>query len=149
MDTRAVHQAVSHWLSRLGYASARATTRRDSLRTWGSDAEWFVVLRGDLKNSFDYIRKFDDAIDAVITRDRAATNLPVKLGVAVAFSSTLRGDVLSYRKALKKYTNSILFTDLDIHMFFVHDDLSIKLLEPDEVNEFIRELNRYIITARP
>lgn len=147
MDTRAVHQAVSHWLSRLGYASARATTRRDSLRTWGSDAEWFVVLRGDLKNSFDYIRKFDDAIDAVITRDRAATNLPVKLGVAVAFSSTLRGDKFSYRKALKKYTSSIVLTDLNIHLLLVRDDLSLELIPPEEINQFLRELNSLVAAS--
>ena len=147
METRAVHQAVSHWLSRLGYASVRATTRRDSLRTWGSDAEWFVVLRGDLKDSFDYVRKFDDAIDAVITRNRAANNLPVKLGVAVAFSSTLRGDKFSYRKALKKYTSSIVLMDLKIHLLLVRDDLSLELILPEEINRFLRELNTLVAAS--
>jgi len=147
METMAVHQAVSHWLSGQGYANARASSKVDSLHTLSSDAEWFVVMRGDVKESFAYIHKFDQAIDALITRNRAVTNLLMKLGIAVAFSSTLRGDMLSYRKVLNKYTNSIIFTDLEIHLLLVRDDLSVELISPDKVNRFLRNLNTLVAAS--
>lgn len=145
MDKREVYQAVSHWLASEGCVCSRATTRADSLRTWGGNSEWFVVLRGDCDVAFDYQRCFDAAMGAVITKNREQTNLPLKLGIAVSFSSTLRGDPFSYRKALKKFSNSIVFTDLDVSLLLVEDDLSVKQIESDNVNNFLQELNRYIL----
>lgn len=148
MKTSAVRQAVLHWLASQGYAGARASNRADSLRTWGSDAEWYVVLRGDMNKAFDYVRAFDEAMDAVISTDQAVTDLPRKLAVAVAFSSTLRGGAHSYGKAIKKYTNSAVFTDLAIHLLLVKDDLSVEVVLPEEVPPFLRDLNRYIIASK-
>ncbi|MEK6256662.1 MAG: hypothetical protein N2C13_05010 [Chloroflexota bacterium] len=147
MDKREVYQAVSHWLASDGRACSRATTRADSLRTWGGNEEWFVVLRGDVNEAMQYQRCFDDAIDGLITKNRLVSKRPLKLGVALAFSSSLRKDRLSYRSALKKFSNSIVFSDLGINLMLVKDDHSVELLEPDEVNGFLMDLNRYIISS--
>lgn len=148
MKTSAIHQAVIHWLASQGYSGVRPSNRADSLRTWGSDAEWLVVLRGDLTKAFDYVRNFDDAMDAVISTDQAVTDLPRKLAVAVAFSSTQRGGTRSYRKALQKYSNSIVFADLEINLLLVRDDLEVEMIAPEEINGFLRDLNHYIVASK-
>ena len=147
MNSRQIYQAVSHWLASSGYASSRATTRADSVCTWGGAEKWFVVLRADQNEAMQYQRCFDDAIDGVITRNHQPNKTPLKLGVALAFSSTIRRDPLSYRAAMKKFSRSTVFDDLGIHVMLVNDDHSVELLEPGDVNEFFREINRYIISS--
>jgi len=46
---------------------------------------------------------------------------------------------------LKKYSNSIVFTDLNIHLLLVRDDCSVEHLTPEAVNPFLRNLNRYLL----
>ena len=67
--------------------------------------------------------------------------------VVSALVPSLRKDRLSYRSALKKFSNSIVFSDLGINLMLVKDDHSVELLEPDEVNGFLMDLNRYIISS--
>lgn len=148
MKTSAVHQSVMHWLASQGYAGVRDSKQVNSLRTWGHDAEWYVVLRGDENKVFDYVHAFDDAVNAVISTDQAVTDLPRKLAIAIAFSSTLRGGRHSYARGLRKYSNSIIFTDLAIHLLLVRDDLSVEMILPEDVNEFLRDLNTLIVASK-
>jgi len=50
----------------------------------------------------------------------------------------------SYRRALNKYSNSIVFEDLGLSLFLVKGEGDIITLAPAEVNPFLRRLDRWI-----
>jgi hypothetical protein len=90
-----------------------------------------------------YLKQFEAAMGLLVDT-QAKSDSPLKLGLALAFNSTQRGETRSYRRALKKYTSSVVFTDLNIHLLFVRDDASVEVLPPEAINPFLRDLNRWI-----
>jgi hypothetical protein len=122
VDTDAVLQAVGGWAAR---------------------PNRFVAGRGDQPQPPDYIRAFDAAMDELIAHAGAAAEPPV-LGLALAFGSTERGEEASFRRVLKKYTRSVVFTDQNIHLLLVKDDGFVWEIPPEQVNAFLANLNQYI-----
>jgi hypothetical protein len=104
---------------------------------------WLVCAVGDCADEKQYLFDFDDCIDRLITTN-ARLGRDVRMGAALPFSSTENGRDLSYRRALKKYSNSIIFIDLDISLLLVRDDATVELVAPEGVNPFLRDLNRLI-----
>jgi hypothetical protein len=68
----------------------------------------------------------------------------LQLGIALGFASTAGGEETSYRRALKKYSNSVVFEDLELSLFLVQDPQRVIVLRPAEVNAFLRDLNTWI-----
>ena len=104
---------------------------------------WLVSAVGDHLDEKRYLYDFDGSIDRLITTN-AQLGRDALMGVALPFSSTEQGQDLSYRRALKKYSNSIIFLDLNISLLLVRDDASLEVIAPNLVNPFLRELNRLI-----
>jgi hypothetical protein len=104
---------------------------------------WRIALAPDVPDEMDYLKQFEQAMGLLVAA-QAETESQLNLGLALAFSSTQRGETLSYRRALKKYSSSVVFTDLNIHLLFVRDDASVEVLPPEAINPFLRDLNRWI-----
>ena len=104
---------------------------------------WLVTAVGDNLDETQYLYDFDGAIDRLIGTN-AQLEHDVFMGVALPFSSTEKGLDLSYRRALKKYSNSIIFLDLNISLLLVRDDARMQAIAPEGVNSFLRDLNRLI-----
>ncbi len=122
MDTEAVQAAVARWAARPNH---------------------FVAARGDQPQPPDYIRAFDAAMDELIEHAGGSATPPV-LGLALAFSSTERGLEASYRRPLKKYTRSVVFTDLNITLLLVKDDGFVWEIPPEQVGAFLGNLNQFV-----
>lgn len=122
MDTEAVQAAVASWAARPNH---------------------FVAARGDQPQPPDYIRAFDAAMDELIEHAGGSAAPPV-LGLALAFGSTERGLEASYRRPLKKYTRSVVFTDLNITLLLVKDDGFVWEIPPEQVGAFLGNLNQFV-----
>lgn len=80
--------------------------------------------------------------------DARAADLARPLGLALAFGSTAFGRHPSYRRALKKYSNSIVFEDLGVSLYLVRGEGDVIVLAPSEINAFLRHLDQWI-AAQP
>jgi hypothetical protein len=147
MEKIQVLNSCKQWFGEQGYTlAAEAKYPVDVVAQRGAD-HWLVSALGDRPDEKQYLYAFDEAIDRLIGAN-AELGYDVLMGVALPFSSTEDGQDLSYRRALKKYSNSIIFIDLNISLLLVRDDASLEVIAPDAANPFLRDLNRLIGRAR-
>lgn len=118
-----------------------------AVASWAGKPNRFVAARGDQPQPPDYIRAFDAAMDELIAHAGASAQPPV-LGLALAFSSTERGAEASFRRVLKKYTRSVVFADLGVHLLLVRDDGFVWEIPPAQVNAFLANLNQFIAVRK-
>ena len=112
------------------------------------ETRWLVITIGDEDSADRYLRNFDGAVAQLIGVSETI-NVPVQLAVALAYSQTESGIDPSYRKILKKYSNSVIFSDLEVHLLLVRNDGSVEDVLPDKVNHFLRYLNEIIAGQTP
>ncbi|KAA3643442.1 MAG: hypothetical protein DWQ07_23295 [Chloroflexi bacterium] len=112
------------------------------------ETRWLVLAIGDAETPEQYLRNFDGAVAQIIGVGETL-NMPVHLAIALAYSQTESGDEPSYRKILKKYSNSVVFVDLEVHLLLVRDDGSVEDMIPGKVNHFLRYLNEIIAGQSP
>lgn len=60
-----------------------------------------------------------------------------KYAIGIPFSRTERGEKLSYRLILNKYSKSVIFEVLNIHIILVRDDESVEVIPPKDVISFL------------
>ena len=118
-------------------------TVQAAAQPWAQEPNRFVTSLGDHSAPEAYIRAFDGAMDVLVAYAGSVEFIP-QLGLALAFSSTERREDTSYRRVMKKYTRSVVFEDLQIHLLLVRDDGSVEVIPPGKVNAFLGDLNRYI-----
>src|SRR3990172_123030 len=107
------------------------------------DERWSLALCPDKTEGMAYLGAFEVAMQKIVdAKQRGEKKL--RLGLGIAFASTAQGKSPSYRRALKKYSNSIVFEDLGLHLFLVTGEGAVDELIPQEVNPFLRDLNRWI-----
>lgn len=104
--------------------------------------EVVLALCPDQPDELSYLTTFEAAMQRLLDARRAQPD--VALGLGVAFASAAQGQPLSYRRALKKYSRSIVFEDIGIHLFLALKGGEVIALSPSEVNPFLGELNRWI-----
>jgi hypothetical protein len=110
---------------------------------------WGIMLCTDDGQAQSYNPQFEAAMKSLIyNRQSASDKKDLNLLLALSFSSTINGSKTSYRRALKKYSNSIIFEDVGIHLLLVEDSAQVRLLAPTEVNSFLRDLDNYIIDRK-
>jgi hypothetical protein len=101
------------------------------------------VLCPDREEGMAYLGAFEAGMQrAVDARRTQPAGLQLALGLA--FGATAAGQRPSYRRALNKYSNSIVFEDLGLSMFLVQGEGDVIILAPAEVNPFLRRLDRWI-----
>lgn len=108
---------------------------------------WGLVLCPDREEGMAYLGAFEAAMQRVI--DAATREPKLKLGLGLAFASTAQGQTPSYRRALKKYSNSIVFEDLGLHLFLITGAKAFDILSPSEINPFLRDLDQWIAERKP
>jgi hypothetical protein len=94
-----------------------------------------------------YLGAFEAAMQRMVDAHQAG-DANLRLGIGIAFGSTAGGRHPSYRRALKKYSNSIVFEDLGLHLFLVHENGAVMELEPSGINLFLRDLDRWIAAQK-
>ncbi len=104
---------------------------------------WGLVLCPDREGGMAYLGAFEAAMQKIVDARRNAPE-NIRLGLGLAFESTAGGQSPSYRRALKKYSNSIVFEDLGLHLLLVTSTQAVDVLAPDEINPFLRDLDRWI-----
>lgn len=141
MDTGELHIALSEHFAAQGFSEQAAELGLDLL--FAKDGErWGLALCPDREDEMAYLAAFEAAMQrAIDARQHAGEALKLVLGIA--FASTAAGQSLSYRRALKKYSNSIVFEDLGLALYLVTFAETI-VLSPAEVNPFLRNLNDWI-----
>lgn len=108
---------------------------------------WGLVLCPDREEGMAYLGAFETAMQRVIDARQAEPKL--KLGLGLAFASTAQGQAPSYRQALKKYSNSVVFEDLGLYLFLITGEKAIDMLKPQEINPFLRGLEKWIAERKP
>ncbi len=108
--------------------------------------DWGLALGPDMHTGMAYLGAFETGMQRLL--DARRTSQDLLLGLGLAFGSTAAGSPDSYRPALKKYSNSIVFEDVGISVFLIKEEDDVIVLAPDEVNPFLRDLNRWIAAQR-
>jgi hypothetical protein len=111
------------------------------------EEHWVLALCPEREEGMAFLGAFEAAMQRMI--DTHQTLEPgLHLGIGLDFGSTAAGKHPSYRRALKKYSNSIVFEDLGLHLFLVQTDGAVMELQPSGVNLFLRDLDRWIAARR-
>jgi len=76
-----------------------------------------------------------------ILKSISVLNEGIKYAICIPFSRTERGEKLSYRLILKKYSKSLVFELLNIHIILVRDDESIEIIYPQKVCSFLNTID--------
>lgn len=119
-----------------------AQARLDLVLARGAE-RWGLALCPDQPDVMTYLGAFEAAMRQVIDA-RQMQKADLQLGIALGFASTAVGEETSYRRALKKYSNSVVFEDLELSLFLVQSAQHVIVLGPAQVNAFLRDLNTWI-----
>jgi hypothetical protein len=138
--------AIVHF-EREGYAAAEDAKIKLPLLLSNGSQRWGLALCAEHPDALAYLGGFEAAMQAIIEAAQLQ-RADLKLGIALDFASTAGGQDRSYRRALKKYSNSIVFEDLNLSLFLVRAAHEVLTLNPPDVNAFLRDLNRFIADNR-
>jgi len=102
--------------------------------------EWIIEVKGDYdRNTAQYNVNFDTGMGQIL-KSITTLNNEIRYAICIPFSRTERGEKLSYRLILKKYSKSIVFEVLNIHVILVRDDESVEVIPPKDVRAFLRNI---------
>lgn len=141
MDNPELRKSLERYFAQEGYSPREAETL--DLEFAKGPERWGLALCPDREEGVAYLGAFEAAMQKMVDAHQIS-NGNLRLGLALAFGSTAAGSHPSYRRALKKYSNSIVFEDLGLHLFLVQDDGELMELQPSGVNLFLRDLDRWI-----
>jgi hypothetical protein len=144
MTEAEVQAVICRWFRDRGY-----TVDQDCLSEGGNkldvvarsrDAEWRVEVKGDYDaNPAQYNVNFDTGIGQLV---KSITSLDGtrRYAIAIPVSRTESGHRLSYRSILPKYSRSMAFEALNIHLLLVRDDESVQVIAPAEVTQHLARM---------
>ena len=141
MDISELRSALSKHFEREGFSTGDPGKLDLVLAKDGE--RWGLALCADREEGMAYLGAFEAAMQKMMDAHQASDG-KMKLGLGVAFESAARGQHPSYRRALKKYSNSIVFEDLQLSLFLVENDGEVLELEPSGANLFLRDLDQWI-----
>ncbi len=142
MDIAELHRALAkHFAADAFMETEPGDLPLDLVVAKGAE-RWGLALCPDREEGMAYLGAFEAAMQKMMDSHQADAS--TKLGLGIAFGSAAAGKHPSYRRALKKYSNSIVFEDLGLHLFLVQDSGTVLELEPSKVNLFLRDLDRWI-----
>jgi len=103
--------------------------------------EWFVEVKGDYDNNVaQYSVNFDTGMGQLL-KGMARLDDQTKYAIGIPISRTERGERLSYRLVLPKYSRSLVFEALSIHFLLVRDDESVEAIAPDKARAFLNTVD--------
>jgi hypothetical protein len=138
--------ALARFLDAKGYSLSEEANPDVDLSLFKLNEKIGVVLAPEERDDAGYLRAFEAAMQKAVYARRADTGLALVLGVD--FAATAAGRKPSYRRALKKYSNSIVFEDLQLSVLLATSAAEIIELRPDQVNNFFINLDSWIATKK-
>lgn len=145
MDSLELSQALIKHFVPQGFAAPKEKPSGLDLVLSKADERWGFALCPEREEGTAFLGAFEAAMQRLI--DARAADPQRLLGLALAFGSTATGQHPSYRRALKKYSNSIVFEDLEISLYLITNEDDVIVLAPAEVNKYLRGLDRRIASS--
>lgn len=121
---------------------------RQAAQNWSEAGQSrYLVAIGAETDFAGHIRAFEAGMGLLV---QAAQELmsDAKLALALPFSPVEKRDTHSYRRALKKYSSSPVFIDLNIFLILVREGHPIEIVMPDQINPFLKNLNKFIVREK-
>ena len=147
MDTNALRFAIETYFREKDFELLeKEINQQIDLRFGNAEAQWAIALCADQASEMGYLKAFESGMQALISHKQKQSD--AELALALSFESTLRGQMQSYRRALNKYSNSIVFEDLGIHLFLVRESGELEHFPPNLVNSFLAKLNAGIAAQK-
>lgn len=146
MDAAVLTAAVQAQMAARGGLPLPPPPGGPQLRFGGPGDGWLFGLAADQAEPEAYLHAFEAALQRLLTA--AGTGAGEQLGLALAFGSTAAGEPRSYRRALKKYSRSVIFEDLSIHLWLFLTPGELIELAPAAVGPFLQDLNRWIAARK-
>jgi len=125
------------------YSELGEAINGESLRIFRLEHYWSIVILGHSGTPNDQLRNFETAMQYLVEK-RESNSIDHKLGIAINFNPMIEKQNNSYRKVLKKYSRSVVFEDLSIHLFIFLDGKIVRQIDSTEINEFLIHLDRQI-----
>jgi len=142
MDIAELRTALVKYFTGQGFTETKQAAVGLDLAFEKGNERWGLALCPDRDEGMAYLGAFETAMQKIVDAHQADANM--KMGLGIAFGSAAAGQHPSYRRAFKKYSNSIVFEDLGLHLFLVQTSRQVMELEPSGVNLFLRDLDRWI-----
>lgn len=106
--------------------------------------KWIIEVKGDYdRNSAQYNVNFDTGMGQIL-KSINTLNEKTNYAICIPFSRTKLGEKLSYRLILKKYSKSIIFEKLNIHIILVKDDETVDVINPKDIKAFLSSIDTKI-----
>ncbi len=147
MDTVQLRWILSEHFAGQGFTAQETSGLSLDLLLAKKSERLGFLLCPDRQEAVAYLGAFEAGMQRAVDARRAQPE-GLSLGLAMAFGSTAAGQRPSYRQALKKYSNSIVFEDLGLSLFLVKGEGEVLALAPAEVNIFLRELDKWIAAQK-
>lgn len=146
MEEQQVQTILKEWFKDTGYNVVEhgyldSENKIDIIARKGSEC-WVIEVKGDYdKNTAQYNVNFDTGMGQIL---KSITKLDsnTKYGICIPFSKTERREKLSYRLILPKYSKSIIFEILNLHLILVRDDGSVEIVSPNGVRSILLALRK-------
>lgn len=141
MDAAALLTAAQHYFA--SQAEPQAVAGLTLLQHKGQPIGLALLPRQP--DGMAYLRAFEDGMQALLAARQQQPSW--QLALVVDMQSAFEPQAASYRAALKKYSNSVVFEDVGIGLLLLGGRQPVWLL-PAEVNTFLRQLDRWLLTTR-
>jgi hypothetical protein len=144
MTESEVQRTIVGWFAKQGYSitekfKVEGGNKVDVLAS-SEVGEWRVEVKGDYnKNTAQYSVNFDTGMGQLLKSVTRHDNR-LRYAIAIPFSSTECRATLSYRRILQKYSHSVVFEVLNIHIILVRDEGTIDVILPTDVRKFLSRL---------
>jgi len=136
-----VQNILCCWFKHQGYSveccEELESGNKIDLRAKSGCEEWLVEVKGDYDRKVSqYQTNFDTGMGQLL---KSITRLDdrIKYAIAIPINSTERKEKFSYRLILPKYSKSLVFEVLNIHLILVRDDKSVEVIAPCKVKEVL------------
>ena len=139
-----VQEALGDWFQQQGYFVRKEVdigfSSEIDLVAKSENEEWLVEVKGDYGKTAQYTVNFDTGIGQLL-KNMSRLDKQTKYAIGIPISTTERGEKLSYRLILPKYSKSLAFESLNIHLLLVRDDRSVEVIIPSRVIDFLHSIN--------
>ena len=152
MKEKEVQKVLKEWFENKGFkvienVKVNSENCVDLVATKENE-KWIIEVKGDYdRNTAQYNVNFDTgmgqllkSITIIDDKTKYAICIPF-YAICIPFSRTERGEKLSYRLILKKYSKSIIFEMLNIHLILIRDDKSVEIISPANIIKFLTSIN--------
>jgi hypothetical protein len=146
MQEKLILKALTDFFGERGFTLLEP--QGDTVRFALGEQHWQLALCADQNEEMDSLRAFEAGMQRLIAiRQASEQESGDQLGLALSLEPVLAAERGSYRRSLKKYTNSIVFEDMGIALLLVSAE-GVELVAASEVNEFLRGLDERMRVER-